>query len=199
MVRGFISPTGALNLFLIFLVLASVGYSFWSNLALGSKAVEAETSRYYTAPHRQYIFSSCVILLVAAAVTWISFTAEPADAFLFPRLIAIFFIGLAVWSFIRAISGLARVGAGLDLLGFKNIVPGLVLMGIYVFFAAKALGFYCASILAFLLIYTIYDPANLSNHRAWAKRVCVTLIFMLVIYSLFAVLLKVQTPKGIWF
>ena len=190
--------TGALNLLLIFLVLASVGYSFWSNLALGSKAVEAET-RSLTAPRQQYIFSSSVILLVAAAVTWISFTAEPADAFLFPRLIAIFFIGLALWSFIRAISGLARVGDGLDLPSFKNIMPGLILMGIYVFFAAKALGFYGASIIGFLLIYTIYDPAVLSNYRAWAKRVCVTLVFMLVMYSLFAVLLKVQTPRGIWF
>ena len=152
-----------------------------------------------TASRFQHIISSGIVLIVAAMVTWISFTQEPADAFLFPRLIAIFFIGLAAWNFIRAITGLAKVGEGLDMNSFMNIVPGLVVMGIYVFFAAKALGFYLASTIAFLLIYTIYDPAHLSDGKAWVKRPVVTLLFMTVIYGLFALLLKVQTPRGIWF
>lgn len=152
-----------------------------------------------TASRLQHIISSGIVLVVAAMVTWISFTQEPADAFLFPRLIAIFFIGLAVWNFIRAVTGLAKVGEGLDMTSFMNIVPGLVIMGIYVFFAAKALGFYLASTIAFLLIFTIYDPAQLSDGKAWVKRVVVTLLFMTVIYGLFALLLKVQTPRGIWF
>ena len=147
----------------------------------------------------QHVVSSGIVLLVALAVTWISFTQAPAEAFLFPRLIAIFFIGLAVWNFIRAITGLAKVGAGLDMTGFTNIVPGLVVVAIYVFFAAKALGFYFASTIAFLAIFTIYDPEELSNGKAWLKRVFVTLVFMLVMYGLFAMLLKVQTPRGIWF
>ena len=83
--------------------------------------------------------------------------------------------------------------------GFTNIVPGLVVVAIYVFFAAKALGFYFASTIAFLAIFTIYDPEELSNGKAWLKRVFVTLVFMLVMYGLFAMLLKVQTPRGIWF
>ena len=92
-----------------------------------------------TASRLQHIISSGIVLIVAALVTWISFTQEPADAFLFPRLIAIFFIGLAVWNFIRAVTGLAKVGEGLDMPSFTNIVPGLLVMSIYVFFAAKAL------------------------------------------------------------
>jgi len=152
-----------------------------------------------TASKLQHIIASSIVMLVAAMVTWISFTQEPADAFLFPRLIAIFFIGLAVWNFIRAISGLAKVGEGLDLTSFKNIIPGLLVMGIYVFFAAKALGFYLTSTIAFLLIFTIYDPARLDDGKAWLKRILVTLAFMVVMYGLFAMLLKVQTPRGIWF
>ncbi len=152
-----------------------------------------------TASRLQHIISSGIVLLVATIVTWISFTQEPADAFLFPRLIAIFFIALAVWNFIRAISGLAKVGEGLDMKSFTNIVPGLLVMGVYVFFAAKTLGFYLASTIAFLLIFTIYDPARLDDVKAWVKRAIVTFVFMSVIYGLFALLLKVQTPRGIWF
>lgn len=152
-----------------------------------------------TASRLQHVLSSGVVLIVAALVTWISFTQEPADAFLFPRLIAIFFIGLAVWNFVRAITGLAKVGEGLDMNSFINIVPGLAIVGIYVFFAAKALGFYFASTIAFLIIYTIYDPVSLGNARGWIKRIIITACFMLVIYGLFALLLKVQTPRGIWF
>jgi len=152
-----------------------------------------------TASRLQHVVSSGVILLVAAMVTWISFTQEPADAFLFPRLIAIFFIGLAVWNFIRAVTGLAKVGEGLDSTSLINIIPGLLVMTVYVFFAAKALGFYLASTIAFLMIFTIYDPSAFSDGKAWLKRILVTLCFMLVMYGLFALLLKVQTPRGIWF
>ena len=152
-----------------------------------------------TAPKIQHVVSSGIILGVAAIVTWISFTQEPADAFLFPRLIAGFFIALAAWNFIRAVTGLAKVGQGLDQAGFTNIVPGLVIVFVYVFFAAKTLGFYLASTIAFLLIYTVYDPTPLGDRRGWVRRITTTLVFMAVIYALFSLLLKVQTPRGIWF
>ena len=82
---------------------------------------------------------------------------------------------------------------------FTNIVPGLMVMGVFVFFAAKAVGFYLASTIAFMTIYSIYDHSSLSDGKAWIKRIFVTACFMVVIYGLFAMLLKVQTPRGIWF
>ena len=66
-----------------------------------------------TASRFQHVLSSSAILLIAAAVTTISFTQEPAAAFLFPRLISIVFIALAIWNFARAALGLAKVGEGL--------------------------------------------------------------------------------------
>ena len=51
-----------------------------------------------TASRFQHILSSSAILVIAAAVTYISFTQEPAAAFLFPRLISIVFIALAIWN-----------------------------------------------------------------------------------------------------
>ncbi len=152
-----------------------------------------------TASRLQHTISSGVVLLVAAIVTYISFTQEPADAFLFPRLIAIFFVSLAAWNFVRAVTGIAKVGVGLDMTEFKNIVPGLLTMVIFVFFAAKMLGFYLASTIAFMIIFTLYDPAPINDGKAWVKRLIVTVCFMAVMYCLFALLLKVQTPSGILF
>ncbi len=152
-----------------------------------------------TASRLQHTISSGVVLLVAAIVTYISFTQEPADAFLFPRLISIFFVGLAAWNFVRAISGVAKVGVGLDITEFKNILPGLLVMLVFVFFAAKGIGFYLSSTIAFMIIFTLYDPAPLSDGKAWGKRLIVTACFMAVMYCLFALLLKVQTPSGILF
>lgn len=152
-----------------------------------------------TASKHQHMISSAIIMLLALLVTWISFTEQPAEAFLFPRLIAIFFVGLAVWNFIRAVMGLAKVGEGLALSSFINITYGLAVVLVYVFFAAKFLGFFTASTIAFLMLFTLYDPSPLTDLKAWAKRVSITLIFMAVIYGLFAWLLKVQTPKGLFF
>lgn len=152
-----------------------------------------------TASRLQHTISSGVVILVAAIVTYISFTQEPADAFLFPRLIAIFFVSLAAWNFVRAVTGVAKVGVGLNMNEFKNILPGLITMLVFVFFAAKMLGFYLASTIAFMIIFTLYDPAPLNDGKAWVKRLIVTVCFMAVMYCLFALLLKVQTPSGILF
>ncbi len=152
-----------------------------------------------TASRLQHVTSSSVVLLVAAAVTWISFTQEPAAAFLFPKLISVFFIALAVWNFLRAILGLSKVGTGLSIQETVNFLPGLVIALIFVFFAAKQFGFYVTSSVAFLAVYSVYDPAPLSSAIAWAKRIITTALFMAVIYGLFALLLKVQTPRGMYF
>ena len=152
-----------------------------------------------TAPRFQHLVSSGVILAVAMVVAWISFTQQPSEAFLFPKLISVFFCGLAAWNFARALTGLSKVGEGLDLVVFKNMLPGIFVMLVYVFIAAKGLGFYLSSTVTFLLIYTLYDPSPLMDAKAWLKRIAVTIAFMCVIYGLFALLLKVQTPRGIWF
>ncbi len=152
-----------------------------------------------TAFRLQHTISSGIVFLVAAIITYISFTQEPADAFLFPRMIAIFFISLAAWNFVRALTGVAKVGVGLDIVEFKNIVPGLAVMLIFMFFAAKVIGFFLSSTIAFMIIFTLYDPAPLNDGKAWMKRLIVTVCFMAVMYCLFALLLKVQTPSGILF
>ncbi len=151
-----------------------------------------------TAHRFQHTFPAGVVLAISTIVTWLSFTQEPAESFLFPRVISVFFIGLAGWNFARAITGLSRVGTGISPVMLKNIVPGLAVMLVFVFFAAKGIGFYVASTLAFFAIYTLYDPAPYSSIKDWSKRGFVTAAFMAIIYGLFALVLQVQTPRGLF-
>ncbi|MEP1205797.1 MAG: tripartite tricarboxylate transporter TctB family protein [Rhizobiaceae bacterium] len=147
----------------------------------------------------QHLIPAGCVLLLAAAVTYISFTQEPADSFLFPRIISMAFILLAGWNFIRAAAGMAKVGGGISKATAMNILPGLVVMIVFVFWAAKGLGFYVASTLAFMTIYSLYDPVPFSSVRDWIKRIIITGAFMCVIYGLFSMLLQVQTPRGLFF
>ena len=152
-----------------------------------------------TANRLQHIIPGIAIFILGVIVTWLSFTQEPADSFLFPRVVSIAFILLATWNLARALLGLAKVGRGISIVEAKNILPGLIVMLVYVFWLAKALGFYASSTLVFLAIYTLYDAVPISSAKDWVKRIAVTAGFMGVMYLLFAMLLEVQTPRGIFF
>ena len=152
-----------------------------------------------TTTRLQHTVPALLVLALAAIVAWLSFTEEPSDAFLFPRIISIFFVGLAAWNAWRAMAGLTRVGTGIGAGTALNVLPGLIVALGFVFLAATSLGFYAAGTLAFLLIYTLYDPVPLYSLTGWIRRIAVTLVFMGVIYALFALLLQVQTPRGMFF
>lgn len=147
----------------------------------------------------QHVVPASLVLLLASVVTYLSFTQEPAEAFLFPRIISVAFITLALWNFYRAAAGLAKVGGGIAFEEARNFLPGVIIMLIYVFWAAKGLGFYVGSTLAFFAAYSWYDPAPHGSLKQWGKRILVTAVFMAVIYGLFAMLLQVQTPRGQFF
>lgn len=150
-------------------------------------------------PRLQHIVASGLIFLAGLAVAWASFNGTPAEAYLFPRLISLAWVGLAGWTFVKALMGRTRVGAGLHVPTLLRLAPGLVVMLILVFWAAEALGFYLGSTIAVFIIVTAYDPAPHAEPKSWGKRVLITLGFMAVIYLLFSTLLGVYTPTGIWF
>ena len=149
-----------------------------------------------TVSRAQHLVPATLVLGLAALVFWLSVTREPAGAFLFPRLIGGVMLGLALWNFARAALGLARVGDGVASGTLRRVAPGVIVMLALVLFAAKALGFYAASFLAFVALHALHDPAPHGSARVWAKRVGVAAGFMLVVYALFTLLLKVQLPRG---
>ncbi|SLN42801.1 Tripartite tricarboxylate transporter TctB family protein [Falsiruegeria litorea R37] len=147
----------------------------------------------------QHIIPSGIIFAVGCWIAWISYTQQPAEAFLFPRLISSVFVVLAAWTFGKALMGLSRVGTGVSRTMFINLVPGLVVALIYIFWAAKTFGFYTSTTVAFFILLSLYDPAPHNEARSWIKRAVITAGFIAVMYGLFALLLKVYTPREILF
>jgi len=147
----------------------------------------------------QHIISSGLVAFVGLWVCGISYTQQPAEAFLFPRLISSVFVALALWTFGKAIMGWSKVGNGVSARAFMQMLPGLLVAILYVFWAAKGLGFYTATSICFFILLSLYDPAPHTEARSWIKRLIISGVFMVVIYGLFAKLLKVYTPREIFF
>jgi len=150
-------------------------------------------------PRNQHVIASGLIAGIGVSIAYISFTQEPAAAFTFPRLISSVFAVLAIWTFAKAILGRTKVGNGISAGAMRNMLPGLCVTIIYVFWAAKGLGFYTATTIAFFILLSLYDPAPHSEMKSWGKRILITAGFMAVMYGLFAQLLNVFTPREIFF
>lgn len=150
-------------------------------------------------PRAQHVVASGLVAAVGCWVAYLSYTQEPAAAFLFPRLVSTVFLVLALWTFGKALLGRSKVGNGLSREAVLNIAPGLFVMLVYIFWAAKALGFYTAGTLAFFILLSLYDPAPHNEIRSWVKRLVITAGFLAVMYGLFAKLLNVFTPREIFF
>lgn len=150
-------------------------------------------------PRTQHIVASGLVAAVGIWITFVSYTAEPAGAFLFPRIISTVFVALALWTFAKALLRRSKVGNGLSAEAMKNILPGLFLALVFVFWAAETLGFYTASTITFFLLVSLYDPAPLGEVKSWVKRIIITGGFLAVMYGLFAMLLNVFTPREIFF
>lgn len=150
-------------------------------------------------PRLQHMIGSGLVAAVGVSVCYISYTQQPSEAFLFPRLIATIFVVLALWTFIKACLRWTKVGNGISMTQFKNLAPGLIVALIYIFWAVKGLGFYTATTIAFFILLSLYDPAPHTAVKSWVKRVITTACFMAAMYGLFALLLKVYTPREIFF
>ncbi|MEM7668428.1 MAG: tripartite tricarboxylate transporter TctB family protein [Pseudomonadota bacterium] len=147
----------------------------------------------------QHTISSGLIAAVGLWVCWISFTQEPADAFLFPRMISSAFVLFALWTFGKAVLGMSKAGDGVSGKMILNMLPGLLVMGVYLFIAAKSLGFYTATAICFFVLLSLYDPAPHRAVATWVRRAIITAGFTAVMYGLFKLLLKVYTPRELFF
>ena len=142
-----------------------------------------------------------IITLVGLWVAFISFTQQPAEAFSFPRLISAVFVVLSIWVFVQALigNGASDEANSIPWKTWANILPGLIIAAIYIFWAAKALGFYTATVLAVFVLVTYYDPSPHGAVKSWIRRIIVTAGFVAVMYLLFGTLLGVFTPSEVLF
>lgn len=150
-------------------------------------------------PRSQHIVASGFVASVGVVVAYLSYTQEPAAAYLFPRIISTVFVVLALWTFGKALLGRTKVGNGLSTEVLGRILPGLIVALIFVFWAAKGLGFYTASTISFFILLSLYDPAPHGEVKTWIKRILITAGYLAVMYGLFAMLLNVFTPREFFF
>ncbi len=146
----------------------------------------------------QTILPAAIILVLGIWVAFISFTQEPAAAYIFPRLFSAAFVGLACIGAITALLGKSSSEQGISLIDLRNMLPGVIVACIYVFWGAKFFGFYTGTTLAVFAMLTLYDPAPHTSAMTWIKRIVITACFMAVMYGLFALILNVYTPREIF-
>lgn len=145
----------------------------------------------------QRIFPTAIVAFVGIWVCWLSYTQEPAAAYLFPRIISTVFVVLALWTLGRAVLGLSQSGEGLSVETVKAIGPGLLIVLIYIFLLLRTLGFYSASAVAVLAVLTVYDGASHLQVMTWVKRLAISVVFTAAMYLIFSMALKVFTPDGL--
>lgn len=150
-------------------------------------------------PRTQHIIASGLVALVGVSVAYISYTQQPSEAFLFPRMISTVFVVLALITFAKALAGRTKVGNGLSVAAMKNLAPGLLVALVYIFWAAKFFGFYVGSTIAFFMLLSLYDPAPHREVKSWIRRAAISLGFLAIMYGLFNMLLTVFTPRGMFF
>ncbi len=141
------------------------------------------------------LYALAIGLLLLAA----SFYKTDAEVYLFPRITAVFIALLALTlcydAFTRSDAGEKHESALVD---WKTLLPGLIVGVIYVLLLERV-GFYTCSFFAFFSICMIYGKRSLLDPRAFALKLVVTIITMLLLYGLFWKLLNVRTPTGILF
>jgi len=147
----------------------------------------------------QQIVPAVAIAIVGIWVCYISYTQQPAEGFLFPRIISTVFAVLAVWAVVQSVLSTPDAEDLITLQMAKNIAPGLIVALIYVFWAAKFAGFYSATLICFFILLSLYDPAPHGEIKTWVKRALITAGFVAVLYLLFALTLNVFTPREILF
>ena len=136
------------------------------------------------------IAGDIAVAAVAAAALYASFVATPADAYLFPRLSSSL---LALCCAANLVIGFRRrIASPISLQLCRKLAPGVLILFLYVAFAEDA-GFYPASAAAFFALAFCY-----ARRRNLFAIFAATALAMILVYLLFGVLLRVQTPEAFW-
>ena len=125
---------GPLNLILIALVI--LFNRIFGNCGV-SRSKDPGIRRGGTVKPALHIASSVLIAAAAVWICWISFTQQPAEAFVFPRLISAFLVAFSLWTLGTALTGRSRNGDGIALPVMLKLAPGLLVAIVYVFWRPK--------------------------------------------------------------
>ena len=138
------------------------------------------------------LISLICILFISILLAYVSFTGgseNSSEAYLFPKLITFVMTILSSFSLIFYFLNKSFSVAEVDI---KKLSIYLISLILFVFFG-EIVGFYFFAILLFFINSYYYSEDK--NIKKIIQNMIVTFIFMLFIYFLFSIMLKVQVPR----
>jgi hypothetical protein len=138
------------------------------------------------------LISLICILFISILLAYASFTGgseNSSEAYLFPKLITFVMIILSSFSLIFYFLNKSFSVADVDI---KKLSIYLISLILFIFFG-EIVGFYFFAILLFFINSYYYSEDK--NIKKIIQNMIVTFIFMLFIYFLFSIMLKVQVPR----
>mgnify|MGYP001110695304 FL=1 len=138
------------------------------------------------------LISLICILFISILLAYASFTGgseNSSEAYLFPKLITFVMIILSSFSLIFYFLNKSFSVAEVDI---KKLSIYLISLILFIFFG-EIVGFYFFALLLFFINSYYYSEDK--NIKKIIQNMIVTFIFMLFIYFLFSIMLKVQVPR----
>ena len=137
-----------------------------------------------------YLISLIFVLVLSFLLGYASFSGSSPEAYLFPKIITTVMIFLSCLLFLTYFF---QKNEKINAINIARLSTYLLLVIFFIFFG-EILGFYFSTTLIFLIISFFYFPEN-KSFKIFVYNLLITTFFMLSIYLLFSVLLKVQVPR----
>ena len=128
------------------------------------------------------------ILFISIMLAYASFSGKQSEAYLFPKIITSVMIILSSLSLVHYFFETKKIAE----INISKLSIYLISLILFIFFG-EILGFYFLTIILFLTVCYFY-----SEHKSFKiiiYNILITSLFMLFIYFLFSILLKVQVPR----
>ncbi len=132
------------------------------------------------------------ILIISITLGYVSFTGgteTTSEAYLFPKLITFVMIILSSFSLFFYFMNKTPSVANIDIKKLSVYLFSLILF----IFLGEIIGFYFLAILLFLI--NSYYYSEIKNLKIIIQNMIITIVFMIFIYVLFSIMLKVQVPR----
>ena len=139
------------------------------------------------------LFVALLVAAIAGLIFRISYFQESAEAYLFPSIVAIAMLGLALLSLFREAVDLCV--DDFQAFPFVRQVPAIVMMVAGVALV-EILGMYSSAFLVLFLVSYWYSPQE-DGRRRLLNSLVFSVGFAGFMYLLFTVMLNVQLPRGL--
>ena len=133
--------------------------------------------------------SVVLVLILSILLAYASFSGGTSEAYIFPKLLSTVMIILSFLSLVLYFYNKNEKITEVDIKKLSIYLGSLLLFLVF----GELLGFYILAVLIFLIICYVYSEKK--NKKSIFYNFLITLCFMIFIYFLFAILLKVQAPR----